>query len=637
MFSLSAINRFSASFVFLLVMVFSFDSFSAEAQVEVQNYTARSLTAPAPKVPDARALPPPMSQAELDQQLNLREQRLNMHHRPTPIGVTPASDLARALPPPPAQTLPGTKAISIPFAMNRGLTNAETSGATSTVNEPSVATRGDEVLMTGNWFAAFSTDGGASFNFVNPSTTFPSAAGGFCCDQVAIYDKDHDLMVWFLQYISDGNGENTIRLAVAHGGDIPTQQWRYYDFTPQGVGGWSNEWFDYPDLATGKDNLYITTNAFSAAGSFTRSVILRIPLSELENYQQLNFDSWDTTQHGSLRLTQGADDIMYFASHNNAGSLRVFAWPDNSPTIGFNDVAVTVWPNSGGRPVWTGRSDSRITAGWFSGGELGFGWTASAGSGFAHPHVRFAIINASTMGLVNEPHLWNQNFPYAYPAAAPNGAGRVGLGVHFGTNPNHAVGVFDPSLGWQLEDTAPSTHSPASDRWGDYAAVRAHGNDPDAWVASGYTLDGGDQRQDIVVRYVHFTEQPPIRITTQVVVQVEDPGETLKKGKSKWVRATVTVNGVTKANVPVTFSSASTTKLTVAPATVSTNAQGIAQTMVTSHYSSSQDTTVVVTAEANGVTDTSGVIVPDLSYFSFILLLGVLVMSGLLFRGRSMK
>ena len=638
MFNLFAIKHVSASFILLLVMMIPLDSSSAEAQSRAENYTARSGSVAGPKaLPPlaARALAPPMSQAEV----NLREQQLSMHHRPIPIGITPAADLARALPPPPPQTLPDPMAITVPFDMNRGLTNAETSGSTSTVNEPSVATRGDEVLITGNWFAAFSTDAGASFTYVNPANTFPSASNGFCCDQVAIYDPDHDLMAWFLQYISDANGENTIRLAVAQGADIPTQQWRYYDFTPQGVGGWGNEWFDYPDLAIGNENLYITTNAFSAAGTFTRSAILRIPLSELAAYQPLNFVSWDTTQHGSLRLSQGADDTMYFASHNNAGSLRVFSWPESSPNITFNDVAVTVWPINGPRPGWTGRSDSRITAGWFANGELGFGWTASAGSGFAHPHVRIAVIDVSTMSVVNEPHLWNQNFPFAYPAAAPNGSGRVGLGIHFGNNPNHAVGVLEQA-GWQLEDTAASTHSPSSNTWGDYASVRAHGTDPDAWVATGFTLDGGANRQNIVVRYVHFREgAPPSPPTTpQISIQVEDSSKKLGDGDSMWVKATVTINGSPGANRNVTFSSASAAKLSVAPVSVLTDAQGVAQATLTSHYSSGSGATVAITAndDASGETATTTVKVPDLSYLGFILLLGVLLLLGLLYKRRSM-
>ena len=299
------------------------------------DYTARRMTAPKPTAVarDPQAFAAPMSASEADD----RERQLGAHHRPTPIIDVPPDALA-LIPPPSAQTQsePKPQVITVPLASNRPLTDAETSNVTSTVNEPSVATgNNDEVLITANWFAAFSTDGGTTFNYRNPSNTFPaSPQGAFCCDQVALYDAGDDVMFWFLQYINN-TSQNTVRLAVAQGADIAAEQWQFYDFTPLGVGNWNNEWFDYPDLAVSDDFLYITTNAFSTTGTggFTRAVIIRIPLSELAAYQALNFDVWDSTQNGSLRLTQGAGDTMYFASHVSPTTLRVFSWPESATTI----------------------------------------------------------------------------------------------------------------------------------------------------------------------------------------------------------------------------------------------------------------------------------------------------------------
>lgn len=609
----------------------------AERVITTSTFTARQVTAPEPTAVarDPLAFAAPMSNTEADE----RETGLGAHHRPTPIADLPPDALA-LIPPPSTdtQSAPQPQAITLPMANNRPLTDAETSNVTSTVNEPSVATgQNDEVLITANWFAAFSTDGGATFDYRNPSNTFPaSPQGGFCCDQVALYEADNDVMFWFLQYINN-TSQNTVRLAVAQGADIAAEQWQFYDFTPLGVGNWNNEWFDYPDLAVSDDFLYITTNAFSTTGTggFTRAVIIRIPLSELAGYQALNFDVWDTTQNGSLRLTQGATDTMYFASHVSAQTLRVFSWPENANTITSNDIAVTPWPRTGARPGWTARSDSRITAAWMSGNQIGFGWTASEGVGFPHPHARFAIIDRTTMTRDAEPHLWNQNFPYAYPAAAPNADGRVAIGVHFGDDPSHAVGVLgtatDP-LAWDLVTTATGTDSPASNRWGDYTSVRVHGADPLSWVATGFTLDGGTARQDIVTRYLEFSENgvPP----TQVTVQVEDPADRIGDGETKWARATVTINGAPAGNVPVTFSTTSPL-LTVAPATVSTNAQGIAETTLTSNAGWTQRETVQVTATANGVTSSpADTLVPDASTTGLVLLLITMILLGFYWRRR---
>jgi hypothetical protein len=71
--------------------------------------------------------------------------------------------------------------------------------------ETSEASSGSVEFFTGNWFAAYSTDGGSSFTAVDPSTIFPLGAGaGWCCDQVVHYDAQHDLFFWLICNCSGG-------------------------------------------------------------------------------------------------------------------------------------------------------------------------------------------------------------------------------------------------------------------------------------------------------------------------------------------------------------------------------------------------------------------------------------------------
>jgi hypothetical protein len=169
--------------------------------------------------------------------------------------------------------------------------------------------------------------------------------------------------------------------------------------------------------------------------------------------------------------------------------------------------------------------------------------------------------------------------------------------------------------------------------WGDYTSVRVHGADPQSWVASGFTLEGGTARQDIVTRYLEFSEGAVVP-TTQVTVQVENPGDRIGDGDTKWVRATVTINGTPADNQSVDFATASAL-LTVAPATVSTNAQGIAEATLTSHAGWSDRDTVGVTATANGETSSpADVLVPDVSIIGLILLLATMILLGLYWRRR---
>ena len=484
------------------------------------DFPTKSSSVPAPGVVTASLAVRAMAPPDAMRLFNIKESRIGDHHRPTPLGVLPLA--MRSLIAPPTIKASAVLAVTdltdgaIVFESNRALTDSETNNTTSQVDEPSLAVRGPEILMTGNWFAAFSSDNGSNFGYINPDTTFPAIPGQpFCCDQVAHYDPNRDVMFWFLQHVKDGTG-NTGRLAVAQGDDIRNQQWRYYDFTPKGVGDWDNEWFDYPDLAVGEKYLYITTNVFSTSPvQFTRTVILRLPLDKLAAYEPFSYNYFDTTQNGSLRPTQGASDTMYFGTHVNRDTLRVFSWPENSDTISSDDVTVDIWSNAvrvapgpDGRD-WLGRIGPRVTAAWRSADNIGFAWSGSQDDAFPFPQVRVAVIDRNTKTAVAQPHIWNPNFAFAYPSTAPNSNGVVGISVHFGGgsqfHPSHAIGVLNPStFEWQLAATANGTHGPAANRWGDYLAVRPHGKDPASWVASGFTLQGGPLRTDIEPRYVHF-------------------------------------------------------------------------------------------------------------------------------------
>jgi hypothetical protein len=493
----------------------------ASAQPAPQKIETKTAKAAPPKQPPlgaaaTRLMPPPNATALM----NRKQQRLRKHHLRIPLGGRPlgAAPMAK----PPAESAASVSTALLPEAAGKvkllashALTAAETKGQTATVGEPSVADRGQEVLLTANWFAAFSHDGGATFQYRNPAGTFPASSHGeFCCDQIALYVKSKDLMLWLLQYVSDDTG-NVLRLAVAAKDDITKERWRYYDFSPQDVGGWSNEWFDFPDLVAGSKYLYLSSNTFSTPPEqFRRSVLLRLNLDELAAYKGLTYQHFSSTQVGGLRATHGATDTMYFASHLNQATLRVFTWPENSTSVQQQDVKVDPWndnPREAAGPDgynWLQRTDGRLTAAWASGANIGFGWTASQDAQFRFPHARFAVLDKESKKVVAQPHLWNNNLAFAYPAAAPNEDGVVGLSVHYGGGtlyPSHAVGTLVGNKTWELVMTAGGNSGPADGTWGDYLTVRRHGAEPKTWVATGFTLQGGPLRNNIEVRFIRFS------------------------------------------------------------------------------------------------------------------------------------
>ena len=229
---------------------------------------------------------------------------------------------------------------------------------------------------------------GTNWTFVNPFHRFPATAGGFCCDQIVLYNAAHRIWIWLLQYISTANGDNIFRLAVCR--EAQFGNWYYWDFAPTNFNAaWNRQWFDYPDMAFTNANLFVTFNMFHTAGCVAAGLVLRFPLTTLASGGSLGYRWWATTNNGSIRLCRGAGATMYMGSHNSVSQIRVLQWPDSSTSISWNDVNVRPWsggaysaPGPGG-VNWLGRLDQRITGAWVSGGTIGFMWSANRDA--SHP------------------------------------------------------------------------------------------------------------------------------------------------------------------------------------------------------------------------------------------------------------
>jgi hypothetical protein len=75
-----------------------------------------------------------------------------------------------------------------------GVSIESTVKVTDQLWEPSGASDGDTVFMTGNWDADFSSDG-QHFTQVNRKELNPS----FCCDQIVQYAPSVDRFFWLVQ------------------------------------------------------------------------------------------------------------------------------------------------------------------------------------------------------------------------------------------------------------------------------------------------------------------------------------------------------------------------------------------------------------------------------------------------------
>jgi hypothetical protein len=369
--------------------------------------------------------------------------------------------------------------------------------------------------MTGNWYASRSTDLGATWTHVDPFTALPSAAGGFCCDQVVLHDHERGLWIWILQYKEEG-GANVFRLAAARDADFPSGGWYYWDIAPTTVDAdWKDLWFDYPDAALTDASLFVSFNLFDRDDQWQRATVMKFPLASIFDAATLGFESWSTTENGSLRLTQGAHSTMYWASHNAQRQVRLFRWLDNDGTIDWWDIDVAEWSRdiSSKAPNgvdWLGRADDRITGASVGNGAICLMWTSgSKGADRPNPYCKVVRIDETAMRVIDEPDVWSKDRAWAYPATCTNHAGTIGFTAFYGgadRNPGHVVGARDDTAGsWTSTYSRLGTHSPSDEKWGDYLTCRAHPSGDGAWVAAGYTLEGGEERTDIVPRVVHFS------------------------------------------------------------------------------------------------------------------------------------
>jgi hypothetical protein len=492
--------------------------------------------------------------------------RIRSHHRPTPITIEPVSFVqprsATSVAPRSLRELTRTGA---PIVVTKTVITASqitsppiNSRFISPIAEPSIAAQAKNMLVTYNWGAVWSNDGGKKFIQLDPYREFRNPLFGdeFCCDQTAIYSPEKELMVWLLQGDKAGGG-NRIRLLTARGKEIGNRKWRAWDFRP-GMLGLSNVWFDFPDIATTTDHLFISLNVFTSDENEAQgSIVLRIRLDQLAAAQRITFDRVVDPELFSVRFAQGPGGTMFWAAQQSNHSFTVGAWKDTASYPTANKLAeVEAWtvpdevttkgsegPNK--RP-WLTRVDHRMHTGWTTEDNVGFAWTSGAvrdpsGFIFPYPHIRVAIFNRSeleggerlTIQPIAQPHIFNNESAFAYPAAAVNATGEVGIAAFFGGGqffPSAVVGrLRKDSNTWrpELVTVVAGTNTPRCARkdgmdatcgvWGDYLGVRPDPNDRNGWIVAMQT--NADRPEEpaprMALTVVRFRSASPVASRSQ--------------------------------------------------------------------------------------------------------------------------
>jgi hypothetical protein len=386
------------------------------------------------------------------------------------------------------------------------------------VAEPSLAV-GDSVMwMTGNWFAARSTDEGASWTYVNPYADFPT----FTSDQDAVYDPHRHLFAWYRQGGQlPGRSENSFRLSVS---TDRAASWCSYTLRPSEVDpAWNTFNFDYPHLAVSDHYLYVSsTLAVTGAGfASPRMILFRMPLDDLAGCAAFRYTYWTSDEGWSWTpVENGATTTMYLGDTLEAGGgaptgiFRVYVQPESSSALYYADRSVPAWTfteRTGRCPVAGGgnpcaRTDGRVTSGWVrqqnGRGEVGFLWNVREGGGFPNPYIDAVTFDLEALAVTGRPLLWDSRCAWQYGAAAPEGEG-LGIAAFYfcpSQPPAHAIGLADGAAGqlkWTMAYSQKGEVPTSTVVWGDYIRVRA---DARGYFATGYTI-GENGAEPFVVSF----------------------------------------------------------------------------------------------------------------------------------------
>jgi hypothetical protein len=403
---------------------------------------------------------------------------------------------------------------------NTELTQPGQKQLAASVDEPSVAAAsgGTVVMYTGNWYAARSADGGQTFQYIDPFTSFPDPPNlAFCCDQVVNYIASIDTFVWLLQYgpKAGPQADNVQRLAFAKSADVVAGRWSLFDITTDSLGV-AGQFMDFPDLAVGANSLYVTTNLFTPDGQGSGAAVVRIPIASIDSgsVTAQSFLSPDPSLN-SFRVAQNCGTTAFFAAHTDTSTLRVWAWDESQGTPTPTDVGIAPWIGGQGYQSatpdgqrWLDRVDPRITGAALAGNELWFAWSVDTGSNQRpNAFVQIARIDATNLTLIENINVFDLNAAIAYGALSSSIDNEVAISYMMGGAqqfPSHMVGILTGTRKDVL--VSAGERGPLDAQWGDYLTVRPVFPDRKLFAATGYTMKGrGDgSNRDATPRYVVF-------------------------------------------------------------------------------------------------------------------------------------
>jgi hypothetical protein len=359
--------------------------------------------------------------------------------------------------------------------------------AQSTVNEPSVANAGKDLMEASNWDIATSSNNGTSWSYQDPYTLFGS---GYCCDSEVRYDANRDQFIWSGTY-APGNTTNHIVVALASS-THPTS-WCSYPFYPNQFGGTLGDVMDYPKVSVGNNDLYLTWNEYHSTGAWYQTELVRMDLNAMSTCSSAGYSWLARTDVFTFALAgnAGPKDVFYWVSNwyisggTSGSQLTIYTWAENSGSYFINQRSINAYTFGTHSCAWCGRLDPRsVSVAISRGGEFrNFGddfleVAIDAGpSNFdAFNYVVYEYFQLHSLTYEGNDQTYSSSYDFGYPSCASNAEGYIGCSMVDGASAGDAPGGFillqdntSPTQPWAYDFVLAGSLSNQS--WGDYVVA----------------------------------------------------------------------------------------------------------------------------------------------------------------------
>ena len=314
--------------------------------------------------------------------------------------------------------------------------------------ETNVATAFDDVFVTGNWFGAYSRDGGSSWVNVNPQglqPEIPEISGKRTyCDQRVLYIPQINRFAWVILAMPD---DGPITLAISEPArlrDSNGLSWVRYKIWPTTVRQ-EGQAFDFPDISFGDSYLYLTSNIGP------RGMIARLPLGELAQATTVNMQYYIVPQSWICPV-QSTGAKGFFGAHTDVSTMRVWSWAEPmsahimSAEFKIATIRTEDWVVDLPTEQWFVSAqdvDNEIIGAARLRNELWFAWHEArrvAGHPEARvypfPHINTAIVDATSLKLLRQERIWSNKAAYGWPVLTANNRDVAMLCVYGGGETN---------------------------------------------------------------------------------------------------------------------------------------------------------------------------------------------------------